>query len=140
MKQTQTTRWLGNMAFEAEVSGHKLILDADEAVGGTNKGPRPKALMMTALAGCTGMDVVSLLKKMRIDVDDFQIHIHSETTEEHPKQYSSMHIVYEFTGANLEEEKLRKIIELSQDKYCGVSASYKKAFSVSYEIKINNKA
>ena len=66
MKETISVSWLGNMAFEADIEGHKIMLDASEEVGGENKGPKPKPLMLVALAGCTGMDVVSLLKKMRI--------------------------------------------------------------------------
>ena len=136
MKTTLDMSWKGDMAFETELNGHKIIIDADEAVGGKNLGPRPKALMMVALAGCTGMDVISILKKMRVEVDSFNVRVEGNLTEEHPKQYDAMKLIYEFSGNNLEEEKLRKAIDLSMERYCGVSAVYKKAMQMSYEIVI----
>ena len=72
MKQEIAISWKGDMCFETEVNGHKLFLDADESVGGNNKGPRPKPFLMVALAGCTGMDVVSILKKMRVEYDELK--------------------------------------------------------------------
>lgn len=136
MKQTINTAWNGNMQFDALVGDHHVIMDASPEVGGTNEGPRPKVLMLASLAGCTGMDVISILKKMRVEPKTFNIRIEAELTEEHPKHYSSMHLIYEFTGENLEEDKLKKAIELSQDRYCGVSAVYKKAMPVTYEVRI----
>ncbi len=136
MKQTINTSWNGDMQFDALVSGHHVIMDASPDVGGKDGGPRPKALMLASLAGCTGMDVVSILKKMRIEPKTFNIRIEAEMTEEHPKHYSSMHLIYEFSGEGLEEDKLRKAIELSQDRYCGVSAVYRKAMPISYEVRI----
>jgi putative redox protein len=128
--------WTGGMAFEANVSGHVLKMDAAPAVGGSDEGPRPKELMLAALAGCTGMDVVSILKKMRIEPTDFRVEVQAPVTEEHPKQYSAMHIIYTFVGKGLELEKLEKAVLLSQDKYCGVSALYRKAIPVTHEIRI----
>jgi putative redox protein len=129
-------RWTGEMAFETELDGHKITLDAAEAAGGHNTGMRPKKLMLTSLAGCTGMDVISILKKMKIIPDEFNVCVDGNLTEEHPKQYNSMHIIYEFKGNNLPEDKLMRAIELSQEKYCGVAALYKKAINVTWEIKI----
>jgi len=128
--------WLENMAFEAEVNGHKIILDAAEPVGGENRGPRPKPLMMVALAGCTGMDVVSILKKMRVEVEGFNVEVEGDLTEEHPKQFSQMRVIYEFKGKNLPMDKLEKAVNLSEERYCGVSAMYKKAFGITTEIRI----
>jgi putative redox protein len=136
MKEKIKLNWLENMAFEAEVNGHKIMLDATEAVGGENRGARPKLLMMVALAGCTGMDVVSILKKMRVELEGFNIFVEGDLTEEHPKQFSQMRIVYEFKGTDLPLDKLEKAVELSQDKYCGVSAMYRKAFGITSEIRI----
>jgi putative redox protein len=136
MKDSINVNWNGGMSFSSLINGHKIVVDAKEEFGGQDKGPRPKALMMLALAGCTGMDVVSILEKMRVELEDFNVRIESELTNEHPKHYTKMHIVYEFKGKSLDTEKLKKAIDMSQDKYCGVSASYKKAMEVSYEIKI----
>ncbi len=134
-----TTEWIDNMSFESQVNGHKITLDADEAVGGLDKGARPKPLMMVALAGCTAMDVISILKKMKVEVDDFKIHIEAEMTEDHPKHYVSMHLIYEFSGIDLSENKIKKAVSLSQDKYCGVSYMYKKIMDITHEIIIKNK-
>lgn len=136
MKQTLNTSWKGNMEFDALVGDHHLIMDAAPEVGGNNAGVRPKALMLASLAGCTGMDVISILKKMRFEPKTFDIKIEAELTEEHPKHYTAMHLIYEFSGDGLEEDKLRKAIELSQERYCGVSAVYRKALELTYEIRI----
>lgn len=131
-----TINWLENMAFEAEVNGHKIMLDASDAVGGENRGPRPKPLMMVALAGCTGMDVISILKKMRVEVEAFNVVVEGDLTEEHPKQFSQMRVVYEFKGKELPMDKLEKAVSLSEERYCGVSAMYKKAMGISTQIRI----
>jgi putative redox protein len=131
-----TAKWLGNMAFEAEVNGHKILLDADSEVGGENRGPRPKPFMLVALGGCTAMDVISILKKMRVEVEKFNVRVEGDLTEEHPKQFYKMHVIFEFTGKNLPIEKLEKAVKLSEDRYCGVSAVYKKIMGLTSEIKV----
>ena len=136
MKHTVDTLWQGNMKFDAVVSGHHVIMDALPVGGGNNEGARPKELMLSALAGCTGMDVISILKKMRIEPEYFNVKVEAEMTEEHPKHYTAMHITYEFKGENLEIEKLQKAIDLSQERYCGVSFVYRKAMEITHEIKI----
>lgn len=128
--------WKGDMEFETELFGHKLTIDAGPEVGGHNKGVRPKVLMLTSLAGCTGMDVISILKKMKIEPEEFNVRVDGTLTEEHPKQYEKMHLIYEFKGKDLPLDKLKRAVELSQDKYCGVSALYKKAIELTYEIKV----
>lgn len=136
MKTSTKIKWTGSMSWETELFGHKLILDASEENGGENKGTRPKILMLTALAGCTGMDVVSILKKMRVEVEDIQIFVEGDLTEEHPKYYEKMHVIYEFKGKNLPMDKLEKAVSLSEERYCGVSALYKKAIPVTTEIRV----
>ena len=137
-KQEIKVNWLKNMAFEADINGHKITLDAAEQVGGENRGPRPKPLLMVGLAGCTGMDVVSILKKMRVEVDDFNVRIEGDVSDEHPKQFTQMHVIYEFKGKDLPLEKLQKAVSLSEERYCGVSAMFKKAIELTSEIKILN--
>jgi putative redox protein len=124
------------MKFETELDGHKLTIDASPESGGANKGPRPKPLMLVALAGCTGMDVVSILKKMRVELDGFKVWVEAEQTEEHPKHYSSMKIIYEFKGMDLPMDKLEKAVSLSEERYCGVNAVYKKAIPITAEIRV----
>jgi len=136
MKEAVQLKWTEDMAFEATVDNHRIMLDAKPEHGGKDKGPRPKPLMMVSLAGCTAMDVVSLMKKMRVDIKDFNVTVEGELTEEHPKHFTSMHIIYEFTGDNLPLDKIQRAIELSQDRYCGVSAVYRKVMDLTYEIKL----
>jgi len=136
MKQETLLTWKGDMEFETELYGHKLTIDGGSEVGGQNKGTRPKILLLTALSGCSGMDVISILKKMKIEPNVFNIRVEGDLTEEHPKYYESMKIIYEFKGDDLPEDKLRKAIELSLDKYCGVAALFKKAIPISYDIRI----
>jgi putative redox protein len=136
MKSVVTVKWAGKMAFETEVGGHKLRMDAAPESGGEDSGVRPKPLQLVALGGCTGMDVVSILAKMRVDIEDFQMVIEGDMTEEHPKHYQSIHVIYQFKGKNLPMDKLQKAVEMSDDKYCGVSALYKKAITVTHEIRV----
>ena len=126
MKNKITIDWLDGLSFETELNGHKIYLDADEKVGGKNLGPRPKPLMMVALAGCTGMDVASVLKKMRVEYEAFSVDVEGELTEEHPKKYASMKVIYRFRVKYL----------LSRERYCGVSANYSESFPVDHEIVI----
>ena len=135
-KVTVNTEWKGNMKFESDVFGHKVTVDADESVGGEDSGPRPKPLLLVALAGCTGMDVVSILKKMQVPFEGLNIMVEANQTEEHPKHYDAMKVIYEFKGKNLPLEKLKKAVELSEERYCGVNAMFKKAVNMSFEIRM----
>lgn len=136
MKDSISVSWKDKMAFETEVNGHKITLDAVSAVGGEDRGPRPKPFMLVSLAGCTAMDVISILKKMRVEVKDFNVHVDGSLTDEHPKHYNKMHVIYEFKGKNLPEDKIKKAVSLSEERYCGVSVVYKKALELTSEIKI----
>jgi len=135
-KQEVKIQYIDKMAFKANINGHEIILDAAEEVGGENRGPRPKPFMLTALAGCTGMDVVSILKKMRVDFEGFNVIVEGDLTEEHPKQFYKMNVIYEFKGKDLPMDKLKKAVSLSEERYCGVSASYRKAMEITSEIRI----
>lgn len=87
MSEKVGLKWTKDMSFEADVNGHKIIIDADEKVGGKDRGPRPKPMMLLALGGCTGMDVVSILKKMRVELESFNVDVEATITNEHPKYY-----------------------------------------------------
>lgn len=122
-----TTKWLGEMAFySTNPSGHTLRIDAGTEVGGSGSGLHPKALMLSALAGCSGLDVISLLKKMKLEVTDFHIDTNAHVTEEHPKYYDAVTVEYHFYGTNLQEDKLQKAVNLSVEKYCGVMKMFRK--------------
>jgi putative redox protein len=137
MKEELVARWANGMSFTSTINDHEITIDAHPKVGGEGKGPRPKPLLLFSLAGCTGMDVVSLLKKMRVDYSDLKIKIDAELTEEHPKYYSKIHITYLFSGKDIDKGKVEKAVNLSQDKYCGVSHMLKQASEITWEIIIN---
>lgn len=134
MKDTVILQHRGNMAFEATVNGHKMMIDSSLGFGGTDKGPRPKSLMLVALAGCTGMDMASLLSKMRIGFEDIQIKVEGNITEEHPKHFDNMHITYIIKGKDIDREKVEKVIEMSQEKYCGVSYTFRQSIKITHEL------
>jgi len=137
MKEEIIASWANGMSFKSLINKHEVTVDSHPKFGGEDKGPRPKPLLLFSLAGCTGMDVVSLLRKMRVDYVDFNIRVSAELTEEHPKYYHKIHLMYEFTGENIDRSKVEKAINLSQDKYCGVSHMLKQAAEITYDLKIN---
>ena len=136
MKHTIISEWKGGLEFQADVDGHKVITDAPVESNGLDHGPSPKKLQLVALAGCTGMDVVTILQKMRVNVESCNITVEGEMREEHPKYYDKMHVIYEFTGQDLPMEKLEKAVKMSEETYCGVEALYKRAIEVTSEIRI----
>ena len=136
MEKQISVVWKGDMAFEAQIDDYKLMMDATPAAGGKHLGPTPKPLLMASLGGCTGMDVISLARKMRQEVESLEIILKGAITDEHPMHYESIHLIYQFTGKDLELEKLQKAVDLSQEKYCGVSDTLKKAMKITFEIVI----
>ena len=130
--QVKTT-WKENMAFESQIGNHTVRMDAAAPLG-DDSGASPKKLLLASLAGCTGMDVVSLLKKMRVPFTNFEMDIDADLTEEHPKVYSEIRIKYRVFGTQLNKEKVNKAINLSKEKYCGVSAMLEKNSPIVYII------
>lgn len=128
------TVWDTGMAFTAHQDGHEFVMDAGAAVGGQDRGPRPKGLLLSGLAGCTGMDVVSILQKMRVEVDALEILVDADLTDEHPKVFSRIHLKYVFRGKGLPQDKLEKAVTLSQERYCGVSAMLRLVCPLTWEI------
>ena len=137
---TVTTVWKENMLFESDnPSGHSVLIDTSSENGGENKGLGTKALMLSSLAGCSGLDVVSLLKKMRAEVADFKMVAHAELTEEHPKYYHKVAVEYHFYGSNLQEDKINKAVKLSIDQYCGVMEMFRQFAKVTTEVYLHEK-
>ena len=126
--------WKGQMLFESVAPEGNVMIDAAEDVGGQGKGLRPKAMMLTSLAGCSGMDIASLLKKMRAEVDDFKIEVEAHLTEEHPKFYDKVHVTYRFYGSDFKKDKIEKSVNLSVDRYCGVMEMFRQFAEVTTEI------
>ncbi|MFP4329537.1 MAG: OsmC family protein [Spirochaetaceae bacterium] len=137
MAHTTKAVWRGDMSFDIDLQGFNIRVDAEESVGGKNQGPTPKPLMLSALAGCTGMDVVSILAKMQMPYDRFEIAVQGETSDDHPKVYKKIHLDYMFWGSELEEGKIEKAVSLSQKKYCGVSATLQEVGEIAYTIHLN---
>ncbi|MEI6059726.1 MAG: OsmC family protein [Bacteroidota bacterium] len=136
MAHQATITWQSNMAFEAAVNGHQIMMDADASSGGGDQGARPKILLLAGLGGCTGMDVISILAKMKIVPLKFWMEISAELTDEHPKVYNQINLVYCFQGDDLPMDKLEKAVSLSKERYCGVSAMLSKTAEMHTEIKI----
>lgn len=129
--------WKGKMAFEgASDSGFAQKMDSDLSAGGENSAIRPMELIAFGLAGCTGMDVISILQKKRQPVVDFQVMVHLERAEEHPKVFSNAVIEYLVTGKNVEKAALLRAIELSAEKYCPAQAMLGKAFPMQLKYQI----
>lgn len=137
MNTTMTCTWQENLAFVSQLGDHGVRTDASAAHGGGGSGAGPKSLMMAALAGCTGVDVVAILKKMRMEFSALRLVVEAELTEEMPAVYRRMHLIYHIEGERVERDKVIKAVQLSQDKYCGVSAMYRRIMEISWEVVIN---
>jgi len=121
-------------------SGHWVPIDTVNKFGGNEGAAKPMELVLLGLGGCTAMDVLSIVKKMHITLDDFNIDIEAENATEHPKVFTQITINYRFYGKDLDSSKLEKAVNLSQDKYCSVSAMLAKTADIDYKIYINDKS
>lgn len=132
-----TVRYVDGMQFVG-VSGssHAVVLDAAKDNNGQDSGPRPTELLLIATGGCTGMDVVAILRKMQVHFTRFEMRLQGERAPEHPRYFTKIHITYSVWG-EVSEEKLKKAIDLSLDKYCSVSQSLRPRAEISYSYKIN---
>lgn len=126
----------GNMAFEMKINGHTLITDATPEIGGNGYGPSPKALLLAGLIGCSGIDVMMITKKMRLNIEDVNVEVEAETRDEDPKIYNYIKLIYKFKGKDLPYSNLERAVKLSMEKYCGVAAMLEKAVPITYEIQI----
>lgn len=127
-------KWAENMTFSGlTMSGKEIRMDASEEVGGNNSGARPMELLLYGLAGCTGIDIISILNKMRLTPASFEMNVKGERAEEHPKRFTGIHIHYAFEG-DLPKDKVEHAIHLSKDKYCSVSHSLNAEITASYSI------
>lgn len=139
MKKTNINAKLkGNMAFEMQIDGHTVITDATPENGGNSLGPSPKALLLAGLIGCSGIDVMTITKKMRLEVDDVNVEVEAEARDEDPKIYNYIKLIYKFKGNDLSYSKLERAVKLSMEKYCGVAAMLNKAVPITYEIIIED--
>jgi putative redox protein len=130
-------QWMGKMQFNALVNGHTIIMDAPERAGGEDNGPIPKPFILTALAGCTGMDIAAILRKANKQVDDLNIKVSGEISKQAPIEYIAIHVLYDLKGTEANKEAALNAVNDSQEKYCGVSHMLKKALPVTWEINYN---
>jgi putative redox protein len=133
------TDWVGKMAFDSEIDGTRIHFDAEEQFGGTHYGFRPKPVVLSALAACTGMDVVSILGKKQVKFTAFRISAKGELADEFPKSYRTIHLVYIVTGPGFKDNeeimtKVNRSVRLSRDNYCAVSEMLKNSCEITDEI------
>ena len=128
------TTFNDGMAFTSDLNGHKVLMDTTAEDDGHDSGPSPKRLMLSSLAGCTGMDVVTILNKMKVSFSNFSIDVHASLTNEFPKIYNYVKITYKIKLAEEDKPKMAKAVALSQDKYCGVSAMFRAFAKIDTEI------
>ncbi len=131
---TTITTWKHDMAFDSEMEGHKIHIDGGRDSDDNRLGFGPKALLLSGLAGCSGIDVVEILHKMKVAFTKLQITTAAEVATTDPKVFTDITITYATDVAPADETKLRRAIELSLDKYCGVSAMLKKNSPIDYKI------
>jgi putative redox protein len=128
-------KWQNKMSFEAEVtSGHKIIMDASPDVGGENKGPRPTELLLSGVGGCSGIDIINILGKMRQEITSLAVHVNGTRAEDYPKKFTDIHVHFELEGPGLDPEKVKKAAQMSMEKYCSVSLSLNANITYSYEV------
>lgn len=126
-----------DMCFDAETgSGHHLLLDAAEYNGGQDQGPRPMELLLVALATCAGMDILSILRKKRQQITGYEVRVHGERTEEHPRVFVEITVEHIFTGHALQPQAVERAIELTEEKYCGASAMLGKTASLVHTFRV----
>lgn len=129
-----TLNWEGKMAFNGKnPSGHEVKIDAAPEVGGENTGPRPMELLLQSVAGCTAIDIVSILAKMRLEPSLFDTEVEGERAEDHPRRFTKINIHYILEG-DLPEDKVVRAIVLSKDKYCSVSHTLNAEITATYSL------
>ena len=127
--------WQGNLTFEGTAnSGFKVSLGTEPEVGGNNDGFKPMELLLTGLAGCTAMDVISILKKKKQDVTDFEVKAHADRAQDHPRVFTHIVLEYIITGHHVDPVAVQRSIELSEIKYCPAQAMLKKAVAIEHKI------
>ncbi len=136
MSHFVTTIWKGSTVFDSTIGNQTIRIDANSDPT-IKTGPNPKPLMLSSLAGCTGIDVVMLLKKMRVNIENFRMDIEGELTDAHPKIYSVIRLKYFFEGDNLKVNKIIKAVKMSKEQYCGVSAMLEMVCPIEVSVYVN---
>lgn len=129
MDHNTHTEWKGELVFESEIGGFKFKMDSDKKIA-----PSPKPHLLSALAGCAGVDIISILEKMREKVTSLSIDVGAKLSDDHPKIYTNIEVRIKISGEDLNREKVQKAVNLSREKYCGVSAMLGKAAELEYVV------
>lgn len=136
MAQVTVTWQREDLLLEAENdTGNTIVLDSSPSGGGKNRGARPLQLLLMGLAGCTSMDVISILQKMREPLEDFRVEVTAKQAADHPRVYTAIHVAYVLTG-NVNEESVRKAIRLSEERYCSANAMLRQAAAITSSFRI----
>jgi len=137
MEVKSNARWLEGMKFAgAGWSGHEMVMDANVESGGEDSGARPMELLLVGLTGCTGMDVVSLLRKMRVPFTGLELNVSADKSEEHPSVFTAIRLEYVVRGHDIDPEKVNKAVALSMERYCSVSAMLRKACPIEHSVRV----
>lgn len=126
----------GSHFYMKTPSGHDIHVDASPENLGYDSAPSPMEYLIAGMGGCTGIDIVTILNKMRVNYDSFNLRLQTERSEEHPKKYTKIHVIYEFKGKDLPMDKLERAAQLSQEKYCGAIATFRGSVDITYEVKV----
>ena len=130
----------GDLSFEIDQFGHKYTVDTKKELGGNDSGPTPKGLLLGGLLGCSGMDIASILKKMRVEYDELSMTAEADSAKEHPMIYKGIHLQYFIKGRDdLDIEKIKRAVELSITKYCPVAAILSKSATINYSVHLNER-
>ncbi len=135
--QKAVVRQLQGITFAAKAdSNHWVIMDGSPMFGGSHAGSTPKELLLYALGGCTASDVIPILKKKRVPLQGFELNITATVRDEHPRVYTAIHLEYVFYGAGIAAQDVERAIELSETKYCSVSAMLRPAIAITHSYRI----
>ncbi|MGE5894349.1 MAG: OsmC family protein [bacterium] len=130
-------KYVDGLQFVGETpSGHAIVMDGDPEVGGSNTGVRPTELLLLGLGGCSGMDVISILKKKKQKVAGFEVRIDGKKADDHPKKFTDITIRFIVTGRDISEEAVKKAVDLSMEKYCSVKAALEGGAKISFSYEI----
>lgn len=129
--------WNGGFKFTGtSLYGHEISTDASKKIGGNEDGYQPLELIMFSVMGCTGIDIMDIGRKMRLDITDLGIKVDAEQAEEAPRYFTRAHLDYTVTGKNLDPKKVERVIQLSQEKYCSAAMTISGKTKLSYSFTI----
>ena len=136
MSEAKVTYVDGLQFVAAATSGHAVVMDGDVEVGGRDTGPRPMEMLLMGIGGCSGMDVISILKKKKQDVRGLEINVKGDKAEDYPKKFTDINLEFVVRGKNISEDAVKRAVELSMEKYCSVKATLEGSAKITYNYRI----